>query len=606
MQDYEKHSLVSNEVKANRLKSLAKLYFQDFVKFNYDIDDYKKISAQLNSFMLPSEYKEFFIRINNLGYIFICNHPILTTIEEKAFAKLDPKLAHLDNFKQTKEYFYKWNVTKNDQERKHFATQVVNLVEKNTNKENFVKFFYSAVIFLLDPSLKNLNFAIEAIENALTHIDNSTFENFYKNEANYLANVLYGFLYLVTQDFDNAAKKFSFALNYIPTGINAKYYLAICNIHQNMYQNAINLLNEIMHFDLERIEYALANNNLPFYAFSVANAYFHHVFINIDFFPIIDDIDAMFRNNIELLTTSFEKLTYKCHKILNCGVDEFISPKSRIDIEFIQKVVQTFADSKNTYIVLSAKYLDKKFRETLDNIINAITTKYETMMEEQLATYDNQKAMTRERIEKLQSTLEELKNNLKEKYEEGIKIIEKNTQDNISIIEKKIQQLENSKKFDPQSNFNTSILYNILFSSFIFLISGFASCSSSTETTDAPLKIFLISGFKWGIVTFILGFIIAAISSAYAVVDKQKEKQKYLKKITAIKNRHDKEIEHLKREYEARVKAFEDDYGQRIKDFEDKITKLTEDKIKETDFFKQEAQRRINEQIDKFREIINL
>jgi hypothetical protein len=90
------------------------------------------------------------------------------------------------------------------------------------------------------------------------------------------------------------------------------------------------------------------------------------------------------------------------------------------------------------------------------------------------------------------------------------------------------------------------------------------------------------------------------------VVDKQKEKQKYLKKITAIKNRHDKEIEHLKREYEARVKAFEDDYGQRIKDFEDKITKLTEDKIKETDFFKQEAQRRINEQIDKFREIINL
>lgn len=596
---------VSNEVKANRLRSLAKLYFQDFVKFNYDIDDYKKISAQINSFMLPSEYKEFFIRFNNLGYIFICNHPILTTIEEKAFAKLDPKLAHLDNFKQTKEYFTKWNTTKNEQERKHFATQVVNLVEKNTNKENFVKFFYAAVIFLLDPKLKNIQFAIESINDALKHIENSTFETFYKNEAFYLAHILMGFIYYHTKDYKSAERYFNQALDYVPTGINARYYLALTNIHLGHYQLAINLLNEILHFDLDRIDYALTNNNLPFYAFAISNAYFHHVFIDIDFFPIFEDIDAMFKNNLDLLTTSFEKLSYKCNKILNCGIDEFISPKSRVDIEFIQNIVNTFGESKNTYIILSTKFLDKKFRQTLDNIISAITTKYETMMEEQLATYDNQKQMTIERIQKLEEALLGLKNNLKEKYEEGIKIIEKNTQQNIAIIEKKIEQLENQKKYDPQSSFNTSMLYNLFFSAFIFLISGLASCSSS-EVTDAPMKIFLISGFKWGIIAFILGFIIAAITSAYAVIDKQKEKQKLLKKITALKNRHDKELEHLKKDYEARIKAFEDDYGQKIKDFEEKITKLTEDKTKETDFFKQEAQRRINEQIDKFREIINL
>lgn len=597
-------TIVSNEVKANRLKSLAKLYFQDFVKFSYTIDDYKKISAQINSFMLPSEYKEFFIRFSNLGYIFICNHPILTTIEEKAFAKLDSRLAHLDNFKQTKEYFTKWNTTKNDQERKHFATQVVNLVEKNTNKENFIKFFYAAVIFLLDPKLKNIQFAVEAINESITLIENSTFDTFYKNEALYLAHIFMGFIYYHTKDFTNAAKYFSQALNYIPTGINAKYYLSLTNIHLGNYQAAINLINEILHFDLERIDYALTNNNLPFYAFSIANAYLHHIFIDIDFFPIFNDIDAMLKNNLDLLTTSFEKLSYKCNKILNCGVDEFISPKSRIDIEFVQNIVNTFGDRKNTYIILSTKYLDKKFRQTLDNIISAITTKYETMMEEQLATYDNQKQMTIERIKKLESALLELKNNLKEKYEEGVKIIEKNTQQNIAIIEKKIEQLESQKKFDPQSTFNTSLLYSLFFALFIFVISGMASCSSS-EVSDAPLKIFMINGFKWSIVAFILGLIVSAVSSAYAVVDKQKEKQKLLKKITALKNRHDKELEHLKKEYEARVKAFEDDYGQKIKEFEEKIAKLTEDKTKETDFFKQEAQRRINEQIDKFREIIN-
>lgn len=595
--------LLSFDILNAKFRTFAKENFQDNIKKGLDYIQYIKKSGQFFSFQLPYDKCEFFISSDTVPFFWLCDFPALIRFEEwlRSDGK-NNKTYNGDNYKSIKEFYSKWAIIQSENDKKYYALSAIKLIERDTNKSNIIKSILQAVILAYDKRINQPEKSIELLNAASVELSQLKVDEWVKNEFQYQINLLAGFIYLKQRFYQEANQRFAEAHRNKNSGVTSKFYLALTDKKLGNDETASLMLTEVVDYDKSSMKLAIGVNNLSLLSYFIQNAVTYLIFNEQEFAPMLDEIseiiqlaggdDPNFMNDLSTTVT----------KLKDLKLQEFFNDEIVKNISFLEKVQQLFRDSKNILV----RFINVALKEKVDQIVFLITDiftkKYSNEMFEKLSMYDIQINDNLEAIKHLSKDIEEHKSINSKKLEDSIQAVERKINDGITYVEKKINNIHLDKRFNPQTTFNNAMVYNLVITLFVFIIGGFSGCYSGTINDVYNFKdvmsTVVLSGLKWGTVTFLAGMIISSFVAAFALMDRATEKQNLIKRITYLKSQKEREIELVKRDHEKKLKAFVDNFNERIEDHRNNIESLKSEKETQFKLLQEETNKKIQEQTD--------
>ncbi|MDP4173528.1 MAG: hypothetical protein Q8933_06140 [Bacteroidota bacterium] len=561
---------LSQELIIARFKTFAKEHFQDSVNKDVDYLQYIKQYGQLYSFKLGEEKSELFIHYDVAPFFWLCDTPSILKMEEWLRNESRGRISSVEGYKSIKDFYVKWVILKSEQEKKYYALSTIKLIEREVNPNNILKLILHAVILTYDRKLYSPDKAIALLNESLQKLQQLRVTEAVKKNLSYVITIFTAFAYMKQNAFMEANQVLNEALSFNPNGITAKFYLALSAKKIGDHDSAISILDEIVSFDKDLIQFAVENNNLPLLEYYAHNAITYNIFSEYDFADMLEEIAAIINATKGLENLSYDHLGSIVIKLHDLFLEEFYTEEVTKTIDFLEKVYQSLTGNQNAIVAFSKPFLREKITFVTDSILNSIRKKYEDEITEKLVQYDMGINDNQETIKHLTKESEEVKKAYQKKLEDALNELEKNVADNISAVEYKIENIQQDRKFDPQSAFNNSMVYNIIVTLMVFIVGGFVGCYGGTIEDVYSFKdvmgTVVISGLKWSAITFLLGIIICMFSAAFAYIDRINEKQRLLKKITYLKSYKERETEVIKKNNEKKLKSFLDSFAERIEE----------------------------------------
>ena len=184
--------LLSREMASAKLKNFAKENFQNLVRFDLSRIDFLKWISQHYAYNLPSEIDEYFININVAPYFWASNISMFSAIE-KAFAS-QKKNNFSTNFPEIKKFYSHWVTEKETKEKEYYALYTINLIEHNSEKDNFLQNLLYATIVSFDKRIYSPDKAIILLDESQQILVDSALEEELKSKFLYLINLFTGFV----------------------------------------------------------------------------------------------------------------------------------------------------------------------------------------------------------------------------------------------------------------------------------------------------------------------------------------------------------------------------------------------------------------------------
>lgn len=601
---------ISYDILLAKFKTFAKENFQDYVKKDLDYIQFIKKSGIFSSLQLPSDKCEFFVSYETVPFYWLCDFPVILKYEEWLKNDSKNKAPQSDNYKSIKELYSKWAIVASENDRRYYALSAIKLIERDNNKTNVIKSILQAVILIYDRKLFNPEKALELLTSANIEITQQKVDDWVRNELQYLINVHAGFLYLKQKLPQEANQKFTEALISKSSGITAKFYIALTDKKLEDRETASQMLTEVIEYDKAVLKLAIEKNNLTLLAYAVQNAVTYHIFNEYDFADMLDDISDIIMLAAGNDPSFIESISTSLSKLNELKYQEFYDEEVVKNINFLEKILNVFRESKNTFVGFFRDFLFEKIQYIVQLIIDILSKKYTTEMFERLSLYDIEINRNLDTIKVLTKEIEEVRTAHQKKQEDSIQNIEKRISETIILVENKINNIHLDKRFNPHTTFNNAMVYNLIVTAFVFIIGGFSGCYSGTINDVYNFKdvmsAVIISGFKWSAVTFLAGMIIASFAAAFAFMERANEKQGMIKKITYLKSQKEREIEIIKRDNEKKLKVLIDNLTERIAEHKSNVDSFKNEKQQQFDMLQEETNNKIKEQTDKLSSVLNI
>ncbi len=600
--------ILSLEVLSSKLRSFAKENFPEFSANPVTHLDIIRDSAALRSFNLPKEYNEFFITFDTAKYLFISDAPIITKCEEYIAHSKRVRSIQNENLFEIKKFYLKWCIEKNERETEYFALSTLNLIERNANKENFMKYFYAANIFIFGSKRRSLAKALEYLELAEKTLAATSLQDDYKVEISYIIQLFKGFAYISDNDKENAGVALSEALVMKQNGVTANLFSVLYPLSEDESQLTLTRLNSVVDYDVQRFSFAIEHNNLNLFNFFLRTAITYNIFRVPEFAPSLLDIKTI----LEVAAAGQQEISTKLYQttslLKGSNYSDYFTDKFKKDLDFSISFLERYKSFKNLFVSLSLPKLQQKMVDGINTVKqNLKGTIYSNIMKE-LDVFDVQLRELFAKIQHLGDELEKNKAVIKIRSQESVDETEKKYNTVISSLESKISNIDSSTEYDPASVFNNIMVYNVIISIVLFIIGGFISSfghQGNTQISDMFGSIF-IYGVKWGGFVFLGGLIIALISSASKVLERSNEKHRLQKKLTACKNQKERALERLKKDLERRILAVEEAIQSRVKESQKKIDLTKVDKEEREKELKEYASKEISEHLKKIDELVKI
>ncbi|MBA4310957.1 MAG: hypothetical protein C0425_11590, partial [Chlorobiaceae bacterium] len=135
--------------------------------------------------------------------------------------------------------------------------------------------------------------------------------------------------------------------------------------------------------------------------------------------------------------------------------------------------------------------------------------------------------------------------------------------------------------YNPFTSFSTSMAYTLILSFIIFLIGGFAGYSN-TASGETSFTIIIggiiVAGFKWAVITFLIGVVVSTGFAAMVLIDKATIQQNLTQRLNNIKNKKERELNAVQKANDARLKAIVKNFTEQIENQKIKINDLKKNK----------------------------
>lgn len=584
---------LARELNVAKFRSYAKDKFLDFVKYDIQYLELLKESARHAAFNLPELIDEFFIKFDSAPYYWILDSNILSKAEDSFRASSKNIVTAGGNYGEIKKFYLKWLTQNNEKEKQYFALSTINLIERNINTNNFLKYLLNASIYAYDKRIYSPQKAEDLLEKSLQMLDTADIPAELQREFLYLINVYYGFVELKMGNIDIANAKFETAQQFKNNGMTAVFYNALTEKLLGNSDRTQELLTKIVIFDKHRFSFAIENNSLPLfnYFFSTANIY--NIFSELRFSDMLPDIEMIISSEL----SAEDKILHKLNKMMqNLGelrMQKYYTEEAKKELIFIDTFLVHYKENKNILSFTAGNFMMQKFNKLIEHIAVNIDNTFSDTIDSQLSIYDYGIEDSKITMEKMKGDLEETRIKLKKSLDTTVERINTHHKNAIANLEYKMEHLERIKKFDPTSAFKNSMVFNTVISLVLFIIGGFVGGFLETVNESYSMSemfsITIVAGVKWGGITFLLGLLISFVSSASAIWERANEKIKIQRDITYLKNHKEREIQQVKAETERSLKSFEKSFESRIIGLEKKIEALNKERIERFDELKEEA-----------------
>jgi len=568
---------VSNEMLQTKYYRLAKEHFQLVVKNDYDYINSIKESIRFFALDLPPEIKEIFIPFSNAPIFWIYESSLLNQIEE--FMKLNfVKDSYGELHKSIKENYSKWVTTKLKSEKEYYSTITVNFIERDINKYNFFKMILKAIILTYQNTFFNPVKALELLTNAINLLNSNRLNDSAKSELLYICKLYIGFIHLKENGYDKANQTFKNALEFKSHGNTARIYCALTELKLGREDSAVYYLKEVFNYDIYRLSVAIKTNNLGMFSYFFRNAFFYNIFQEKDFvnaYPAIELILDEYKFHDEDL---IRKSKLKLELLKTKKFEEYYDEEIKKSLTFVEKIIHNYAGSLNTLFFAIYPEIQRKYENILENINIKIREKFVLRVQEKLASFEPVITENINAEKRLIDEIEKYKLKSRDSLAENIQRTNENYDSETRALEEKIRNLSNEDRYNPRVAMSNNMTYNIIIAFVVFFIGGVAGYSnrmvSDLSEFNSIFTYVLISGSKWGAISFLVGAFISSIISGIIVMERYDIKQKIQRKINYLKYDRERVIADLKESTAQKDKIMSDNYNSSIQHHRKRIDEL--------------------------------
>ncbi len=594
--DFEEQRI---DPKKSHFKELAKEFFEIELTKKKKSKGFHKEFSKFASLNLTSEINDVFIDLNKAPFFWAAQTPLIIYLE-KFIEKSLSVVGGLDDYKEIKENYLKWLEAQTTEDKKFFAIQTLKLSEQSITKYNFFNPILSAVILIFSETLFDAERALALIAEAKGIIEKLKITDEARIELLYLIEVYKGFVFLKLKEFENAKITFQNALNLKHDGITAIFYISYAELRLENYMESAELLQKIWMHDLRRINYSIDQNNVSMFYQFVENSVFQNIFYYDEFSTIVE--------NIELIINEFKEINESTIKTFKDKVSSFLTLKSEnpeldIDINnffFIEKLITSFSERKNIYFLAILKSLENKFESGIQQIIYKIRSRYEKEIRGQIKSYEDETDEKRIEIEKLETYLEEIKTEINHRRTEDINFIESKFNTEIATLQNKVNNINDVAELNPLNSFSNTMSYNFFLSFIVFMIGIFSSYLNSSYGSN--ISQILSGGFKWGLICYVVGSLIAAFIAGTVGVERSNTRQRFLKDIYGLKLYREQELERIKLHAKKEEDYVVENIGKKkITQLKKMIDNIQKEKKQQEEILKKEAEEKVELECEIFK-----
>lgn len=606
----EKYSPVGigTEVLQTKFYRLAKEHFQITARNDYDYLNGVKESIRFFSLDLPAEIKEIFIPFSEAPIFWIYESSLLSQIEE--FMKFNlVKGSYGELNKSIKENYSRWVTTKLKSEKDYYATTTINFIERDINKHNFFKLIIKAIIQTYQSTFYNPVKALENLESAMEIVNSLRMNDQTKNEIKYVLQLYTGFVHLKEMQYEKANQAFKSAVEVKQQGCTAKIYCALTELNIGNEDVVLYYLRDVFNYDIHRLSLAINTNNTGMFSYFFRNAFFYNVFHEKEFLKAFNIIDQILSEYRATDNGAFVKCKSKLEKVMLKRYDEYFDDEMKKTIVFMEKIILNYSNAMSTMFFAVFPELQNKLDLLVKSIVEKIRAMFYAEVKEALSTYDVyiQENMNAEKH--LADELENFKVRSKENLAESIQMVNQDFENESKAIEERIKDLPNVDRYNPRVSFSNNMTYNIIIAFIVFFIGGVAGYSNrmvaDTSEFNSILTYILISGSKWGAISFIVGVIISIVVSGVIVVERMDVKQKLLRKLNYLKLEREKTIADLKENAVQKEKIMTESFNNGIVQHRNRVAELKQEKeLREKELTRQ-ADEKINAATKELTELLS-
>lgn len=595
--DEEKYSL---ELMLSRYRNLAREKFQDYIEFDVSPVNYVKECVKNYALNLPQEFNEFIINMDYAPFYWLADLPVILQTEEFFRRKGYHKQDGATGLGEIRKFYSKWVMQKTEKEKQFFALSTINLVERNTNKYNYLKYILQAVILTFDRRIRSFEKAETSLEKARSIVEAVDLDANLASEILYLIDLHLGFVKYKSGQYYEAGQKFRAALSSKPSGATAVLYCALSEKEQDNTGEAVELISNLMNLDARRLEYAISESKLELFNFFMKNAYIYNVFQESAF--------ATMQNNIEYIVESMqtgdrkflEKITSMIGRFEELRLKDKYTDEVIKQLKFLEEFLTKYRNSVNVLVLMCGNILTEKFRNITNILLDSIKQTKMGSLSESLRVYDVQLKDAGESVKSLRKHSGEKREVIAKKMEESIKIIEEEYKEKIEYLTKVLESVDGNEKFDSGKAFSTAMFYNLVISLLIFVVGGFGSGLISGDSIGSSFSSFIINGMKFGGITFVIGFFVALFTAASTVTEKSGEKGRVEKRIEIMKQEREMMIKHFQMESQERLTSFDKGYRDDLDREESRVDKLSKEKTLKL----QSLNDKVEEEMKQYRDMI--
>ncbi len=598
----EQEARLQREITFKKFKSYAREKFSGSVKFEHSFEEYERFSARHFSLRLPEKISEFFIDDEETHFFLAAKNPLVYNAE--LFIKQNPGLFSLsDTYWEIKNLYKLWIKQKNESDKKYYVDTIIKIIERNYEYFDFLSLLHYSVICARQNNTEMLNKAVDTIVKIQTDVDALAMSGKVKERLYYFTSLLYGFVNLKLGNNETALQAFTEAKKYKVNPISALFYESLVNIKLGNRNIAFNNIKRILEFDRLRLEYALEINSEPHFNFFVKEAMIYHIFKKEDFACMLEDIKILVESlkdeNKKLIKKVFEQVVY----FLNSRDSDLCNVALREEIMFLKNVLEKYYLTKNLFVISSAPVFRDKFNTLIDKLIAKVSDEHEAQIMTKLSLYETQIEQVNKNIEKLVVERTSAIQVLNDKLKKSISKVEEMYDEQIKALERRIKYLADEDKYNPVMLFKDAIMFSAVIAMIVFVVGGLASGYSSASGSDSVMKTLMLSGFKWGGITFIIGLIISVLSASSGALDKTNKKQQLVKEISKLKNMKEEQIERLNKEINMNRESMESNFSKKEKMYNEELQNILKEKAAEESKLREEAAQEIEERLAPFKKL---
>ncbi len=561
-------------------RKLGRDSFKSYLKLGVDYLDFIKNVTRFYSIDLPNNINEYLIRIDTAPLFWIADIPTIQ-ITEQYYNNLS-KAGGPRYYQDLKKHYSRWVTQKSERDKQYYTMSALNILEKDPVKNHVLKKILHANLITFNSRQVAAEKAIELLEEADRILEKTPLSQSVKDELHYLIQLYIGFVFLRSGLFSEAQNKFEEASFSKQEGISALFYNALVNVKLQNYDSASGLLSHIIDYDRERFSFAIKHRSINLLDFFLRNAVTYNIFLENDFAVILNDIEQIFLLQLGFDTSLLRQVILNISGLSNLKLKEYYSESTPKRLEFLEKVSAQYRENSNILTSLITKIVLREYEKTLDTIVENARKKFEAELMDEMKYFDKQIADNKKRIALLEEQLDKGNDGIEERLQDALKKINEDVEKMVNELERKLESMDDSAKFNPSTSFKNSMVYNGIISMVVFMITGFAggfmNNAQHFENFSLVLTSTIIEGLKWGGVTYLVGTLVSLITAASTLFERTNEKQRLLRQISYVKNLGEKRKNEMHEAARIQLETSEKGLQRQIENYEKKIEEIEAEK----------------------------